>query len=134
MCCGLYNRWLILPWIYSSLPVSQSTPVYPKTHIQIYSLTPSVQFPPFWQESGMQSLTSGMKMTERVVIKFMQFNRLYSDIVNDKYKASFCCTNYYFLYICHGFRYSNLKCTQSVLEAVVLKIPNLYCSSYLVIL
>ena len=60
--------------VYNSVPVSQSVPVYPGTQAQLYSLMPSVQFPPLSQGLAMQSLTSTTK------IKFVQYELLYSDV------------------------------------------------------
>ena len=69
--------------ICSSLPVSQSVPVYPVTQLQIYSLTPSVQFPPFSQGLGMQSLTSKTRITQRILIKIAICKLSHTDTYNE---------------------------------------------------
>ena len=64
-----YKRIAFDNTVCSSSPVSQSIPVYPEIQAQMYSLTPSVQLPPFSQELDMQSSTSKTKMTQRIPVK-----------------------------------------------------------------
>ena len=54
----------------SILPDLQSIPVYPGIQVQMYSLIPSVQFPPFSQGLDMQSLTSIMETIKSFISKF----------------------------------------------------------------
>ena len=54
-----------------TLPVSHIGPMYPETQVQLYSLMPSVQFPPFLQVLDKQSSTSKSKMTQRHLIDFV---------------------------------------------------------------
>ena len=64
------HRFAFYNTVCSSLPVSQFVPVYPGIQVQLYSLTPSVQFPSFSQGLGMQSLTSKTETIKAFYIIF----------------------------------------------------------------